>query len=360
MIPVTKTYMPPIEEYSEYLQKIWSNGWLTNNGPLEHDLAEKLSSYLGVQYLDLVSNGTIAIQLAIKSLNLTGEIITTPFSYVATTSAILWEGCSPIFVDIDSQTFCIDPNLIERAITPKTSAILATHVYGNPCAVNEIEEIALRHGLKVIYDAAHCFGVLLNGRSIMDYGDIATTSFHATKLFHTAEGGAVICRDADVAQRVFLLKKFGHLGEEQYIDIGINAKMSELHAAMGLCMLPRISEIISERKRLSGIYDELLRACVPMSKHETVDFRPNYSYYPVSFSSPEAMLRTKEKLIANQVIPRRYFYPSLNRLPYLGRASFQRCPISEQLALKVLCLPLYVGLSEKEVLRVANLINEES
>jgi dTDP-4-amino-4,6-dideoxygalactose transaminase len=259
MIPVTKTFFPAIEEYTARLEQIWKSGWLTNNGQFESELETKLGQYLNVPYIELVANGTLALQLAIKALDLKGEIITTPYSYVATANAITWEGCTPVFVDIDENSFCINPELVEAAITEKTSAILATHIYGYPCEVEKIAEIAKKHSLKVIYDAAACFGVKLHGKSILVHGDISTLSFHATKVFHTAEGGAVICQDEEVLNRVFLMKRFGHLGEDYYLEIGINAKMSELHAAMGLCMLPMVDQIIDKRRQIAAWYDEQIK-----------------------------------------------------------------------------------------------------
>ena len=249
MITVTKTYIPPLEDYTAYLKKIWQTGQVTNNGPLCQQLSFDIANYLGVSNIELVANGTLALQLAIKALGIKGEIITTPYSYVATTNAILWEECEPVFIDIDPKTFCINPDLITAEISEKTSAILATHVYGYPCDVLKIQQIADKHNLKVIYDAAHAFGVKIDGESILNFGDCSILSLHATKLFHTTEGGAVICKDAEVAKNVFLMKKFGHMGEDEYINIGINAKMSELHAAMGLCVLPKMTDIITSLKK---------------------------------------------------------------------------------------------------------------
>jgi dTDP-4-amino-4,6-dideoxygalactose transaminase len=356
MIPVTKTTLPLLREYQAYLERIWQTGQLTNNGPLCRQLTEDIERYLEVSNLELVSNGTLAIQLAIKALDLGGEIITTPYSYVATTSSILWEGCEPVFVDIEPNTYCINPELIETAITEKTSAILATHVYGYPCDVHKIQEIADKYNLKVIYDAAHAFGIKLNGKSILQYGDCSTLSFHATKLFHTAEGGAVVCKDDEIAKRVFLMKKFGHIGEDDYIDIGVNAKMSELHAAMGLCLLPKVHEIIAARREVTGWYDEQLEGCLLERPVPQAGLEYNYAYYPVIFSSHEVMMRVRQVLIDNGIGPRRYFYPSLNTLPYLKPDLKRSCPISEDISSRVLCLPLYVGLSSTGVEDICALI----
>jgi dTDP-4-amino-4,6-dideoxygalactose transaminase len=328
---------------------------LTNNGEVEKELATNLRQYLGVPNIQLVANGTLALQLAIKALDLKGEIITTPFSYVATATAIVWEGCAPVFVDIDEKTFCINPELIEAAITEKTSAILATHVYGYPCDVDKIARIAGKHNLKVIYDAAHCFGVKLNGQSLLVHGDISTLSFHATKLFHTAEGGAVICKDESISKRVYLLKKFGHLGEDNYLEIGINAKMSELHAAMGLCVLPMVDQIIDRRRQIVTIYNEMIegklqRPVLPAG----VGY--NYCYYPVLFPSHDQMMRARKDLLDADIIPRRYFYPSLNTLPFLQQVGYKACPVSESAALRVICLPLYYELNQEEVIKISKII----
>jgi len=356
MIPVTKTFLPSLEDYQARLQQIWKSGWLTNNGQFENELAIKLSQYLGIPNIELVANGTLALQLAIKALDLKGEIITTPFSYVATATAIVWEGCTPVFVDIDEKTFCINPDLIEASITEKTSAILATHVYGIPCDVEKIAEIARRHNLKVVYDAAHCFGVKLHGQSLLVHGDISTLSFHATKLFHTAEGGAVVCQDENVSRRVYIMKKFGHLGEDYFFEIGINAKMSELHAAMGLCILPMMDQIIDRRRQIATLYDALFKASKLQRPELPQEVDYNYNYYPVFFSSHEDMMRARKDLMDQDIIPRRYFYPSLNTLPYLQQAGHKVCPVSESAALRVLCLPLYYELEKEEIIKISKII----
>ncbi|OGX84172.1 DegT/DnrJ/EryC1/StrS family aminotransferase [Hymenobacter glacialis] len=351
-INVTKSYLPPLEEYVGYLEGIWERGWLTNNGPLVQRLEADLSTVLGGARVQFMSNGTIALQVAIKALELTGEIITTPFSYVATTTAILWEGCEPVFVDIEEQTFCIDAAKIEAAITPRTSAILATHVYGYPCDVRAIEDIARRHQLKVIYDGAHAFGVQVHGRSLLSYGDITTCSFHATKLFHTSEGGGIITTDEELARKVWLYKSFGHIGDEYY-SLGINGKNSEFHAAMGLCNLPRVPEFIAARRQLSELYRTELAALplrYPVTPAET---EYNYAYFPVIFDSEARMHRVKDALAAHGINTRRYFFPSLNKLPYHTGAV---CPVSEDIALRVLCLPFYQQLEPEQVRWICALI----
>lgn len=352
MISVTKTFLPNFIDFAGALQVAWNNSILTNNGPLIKKLSLALAENLNVKNIQLVSNGTLALQLAIKALDLHGAIITTPYSYVATTNAILWEGCTPIFVDIDPETFCISPDLIEAAVTDSTTAILATHVYGYPCDVERIQQIADRHGLKVIYDAAHAFGVRLNGQSLLNYGDCSTLSFHATKLFHTAEGGAVVCKDEATAKRIFLMSKFGHIGEDEYLDIGINAKMSELHAAMGLAVLPSVPEIIDARRECSLWYDELLDGLKLKRPKRIAGLEYNYAYYPVIFATHEQMVMTRAALQAQDIFPRRYFYPSLNTLPFLPELLRRPCPISESIAQRVLALPLYPTLARQDVERI--------
>ena len=359
MIPVTKTYLPPLEDYTRQLERIWQDGQVTNNGVLIQELKSSLKQHLNIPNIELVANGTLALQLAIKALGLKGEVITTPFSYVATTTAIIWEHCTPIFVDIEDKTFCIDADKIEDAITGDTSAILATHVYGYPCNVKKIEEIAKKHDLKVIYDAAHAFGVKLNGQSILNYGDISTLSFHATKLFHTTEGGALVCRDKGLAAKVDLMKRFGHIGEEKYLQVGINAKMSELHAAMGLCVLPMVDEIISYRHKISDYYDSLLDGCKLITPKALDSWEYNYSYYAVIFPSSTKMMQIRQALINNGIMPRRYFYPSLNTLKYLPSKLKQNCPLSESIAARVLCLPLYFNIKVKDVREICKIIKKE-
>jgi len=358
IIPVTKSYIPPLDEYNSYLEQIWQDGYITNNGSLCRRLADYVTSFLGVPNLELVANGTLAIQLAIKALGLQGEIITTPYSYVATTSSILWEGCDPIFVDIEPKTFCIDPNLIEAAITKKTSAILATHVYGYPCDVVKIQQLADKYNLKIIYDAAHAFGVKLFGESLLVHGDCSALSFHATKLFHTAEGGAVVCKDSAVIKRISLMKKFGHSGEEDYLDIGINAKMSELHAAMGLCVLPKVDDMIASRKVCSAWYDNQLEGCTLQWPVPPVSFEYNCAFYPVIFTSYHVMIRVRQALLDNGIGPRRYFYPSLNTLPYLRQELKRACPVSEVISSRVLCLPLFMDLQKEEVEFICNIVKQ--
>lgn len=353
MIPVTKPFLPPSHEYQKYLDGIWHRNWLTNNGPLVNELELKLKEYLGLNHLLYLGNGTIAIQIAIKALELQGEIITTPFSYVATTSSIVWENCTPVFADIDAHSLNIDPACIEAAITNQTSAILATHVFGNPCNVEAIEVIAKKYGLKVIYDAAHCFGTKYKGKSICAYGDISTISFHATKVFHTIEGGAVITNSPGLTKKMSYLRNFGHDGPETFAGIGVNGKNSEFHAAMGLTNLSYVDTILLSRKEQSTYYDNRLKNLKVQRIKIDKDADYNYSYYPIIFESEEQLKESITILNANWIYPRRYFYPSLNTLPYI---KFQSTPISEEISRKVLCLPLYYDLAKEEIDLVCRLL----
>ncbi len=352
MVPVTKPFLPEPALYNSYLEGIWERQWLTNNGPLVQELEEKLRDYLGVKHLIFVNNGTIALQIALKALAVQGEIITTPFSYVATTNSILWEGCRPVFADIKESDFNIDPEKIEALITKATVGILATHVYGNPCDVDAIEKIARHHNLKVIYDGAHAFGACYKNQQVLSYGDIATCSFHATKIFHTVEGGAIITNNDELAQKMILYRQFGHIGDEHF-SIGINGKNSELHAAMGLCLLPMMKEFIARRKKIAELYDSLLKD-LPLQKPAPLNgVEYNYSYYPVVMDREERLEKVKTLLLQNDIITRRYFYPSLNHLP---QYSGEPCPVSESVSVRVLALPLYYELAEKDVINICDLI----
>jgi len=353
MINVTKPFLPNQDEYLTYIQGIWKRNWLTNNGPLVNELELKLKEYLGLDHLLYLNNGTIALQIAIKVLGLSGEIITTPFSYVATTSSIVWEGCTPVFADIEATTLNIDPRKIEALITERTTAILATHVYGNACDVESIEEIAKKHNLKVIYDGAHCFGTKFKGRSLFEYGDITTTSFHATKVFHTIEGGAVVTRDPDLLKRMALLRNFGHTSPITFESAGINGKNSEFHAAMGLCNLNHIDAILASRKRQSELYDSWLFKTVLQKPIIAPGTDYNYSYYPIIFPTEEILLKAMESLESNWIYTRRYFYPSLNHLNYVSSVP---CPVAESVSSRVLCLPLYFDLTAEEIDFICRLI----
>jgi len=355
MINVTKSFLPPLKDYVALLEGIWNRAHLTNNGPLLLELEEKLKEYTDAQHFIFLNNGTSALQIAIKGLELKGEIITTPFSYIATTSSIVWENCKAVFADIDEKTLTIDSAKVEGLITDKTSAILATHVYGIPCDVESLAKVAQKHNLKVIYDAAHAFGVSYKGKPLVNYGDAATLSFHATKLFHTVEGGALITNDEALAHRFSYLRNFGHKGQEDFWGLGINAKNSEFHAAMGLCVLTSIADIIAKRRVLTELYDNLLltdnlnirKPIIP----ESTEY--NYAYYPVIFDSEETLLVVRDTLNGSFIYPRRYFYPSLTKLNYVKR---QQAPISEDISRRVLCLPLYYDLNTEDVKQIGGII----
>jgi dTDP-4-amino-4,6-dideoxygalactose transaminase len=355
MINVTKTFFPPLKEYEQQLQRVWKNKWLTNRGELLLELEEKVKKYLSVSNIIIMTNGTIPIQIALKILGNEGEIITTPFSYVATTSSIVWEHCHPIFVDIHPEYLTIDETKIESAITSKTTAILATHVFGNPCHVEAIEAIAKKHNIKVIYDAAHGFGVTYKGKSIFDFGDVSTCSFHATKLFHTGEGGAIFCNDAELNHKMYYSHNFGHNGPLAFHGLGINGKMSELQAAMGLTILPYIDEIIESRKETVDYYNRYLN----FEKLVTIKIRENtswnYSYYPILYKSEAQLLEVQKALNGAEIFPRRYFYPSLNTIDYIKDV---KMPISEDVATRVMCLPLYDGLTKEELYKITTIINQ--
>jgi dTDP-4-amino-4,6-dideoxygalactose transaminase len=352
MINVTKTFLPPFDEYVAMLKRAWDKTWITNNGELVQELEHRLKEKLEVNNLWFCNNGTIVLQMALKALNITGEVITTPFSYVATTTAILWENCTPVFVDIDEKNFCIDPNKIEGAITEKTQAILATHVYGYPCDVTAIEKIASKYNLKVIYDGAHAYGTEYGGRSLLSYGDISTCSFHATKLFHTGEGGCIIIKDDELAQKILLYRQFGHLGDDHY-SIGINGKNSEFHAAMGLCNLNYIDDILKSRKEQWLYYESLLKECQLQLLLIEGDVHYNYSYFPVIFETEDELLKTNEALKTKGINSRRYFYPALNTLTYV---KYQACPVAESIAKRVLCLPLFHDLNKDDQYEIAQIV----
>lgn len=345
MITVTKTFFPPIEEYQKYLERIWNSNQIANGGELWKELKDKLQEYLQSNDLILTANGTLPLQIALKNLAKSGEVITTPFSYVASTSAIVWENCIPVFVDIHPEYLTIDETKIEAAITYKTKAILATHVFGNPCNVEAIETIAHKYNLKVIYDAAHCFGVKYKSESLFNFGDISTCSFHATKIFHTGEGGAMVCRDKGLYDKLFYSHNFGHNGPLEFHGLGINAKMNELQAGMGLAVLPYVNELILKRKQIIKQYDLQLdfSNLQKMILREGTDW--NYSYYPVIFKDEETLLKVEQALNKKGIQPRRYFYPSLNKLKYLD---YKEMPISENISQRIMCLPLAYNLTEKE------------
>ncbi len=355
MIPVTKPFLPPLEEYMAQVQRAYKNEWLTNRGELVLELEAKIQQYLSSKSKPiLMNNGTIPLQIALKLLGNWGEVITTPFSYVATTSTIVWEECTPVFVDIDPVYWTIDESKIEEAITEKTTCILATHVFGNPCNVEEIEKIAKKHNLYVIYDAAHCFGVKYKGKSTFDWGDISTCSFHATKIFHTGEGGAAFVNNEVLYNKVFDAHNFGHNGPTDFKSVGINGKLSELNAAMGLAMLPFMGEVISKRQEICNTYFEVLKN----SNQKTIELREftewNFSYFPVLFKNVAKLNQVQGEFQNTNIIPRRYFSPSLNKLCYLNK--FVESRSSEDVSSKILCLPLYHELKNIELQQILETI----
>lgn len=356
MINVTKTYLPNRVMYKKYVDEIFDSNWITNRGKMVQTLEKKLEKYLNVKNLLLVSNGTMALQVAYKLLNLKGDIITTPFSFVATTSSIVWEGLNPVFVDINRNSLCIDADKIKEKITDKTSAIVATHVYGNCCDVNKIKEIADENNLKVIYDAAHGFNVTMSGKSILDFGDISTLSFHATKIFHTIEGGALIIKDDDLYEKAKKIINFGFSSKGTIECLGINAKMNEFQGAMGLCLLEEVENQIKKRKHIYYKYRSKLKGTKHISIYEYEQgLCPNYSYFPIILDSEELLLKVISKLNDNHINPRRYFYPSLNNLEYVKK---QKMEISEDISKRILCLPIYGDLEEECVEKIICVIKE--
>lgn len=354
MIPVVKPYFPEMENYIKRLNLIWQSKSLTNNGPFVQELESKISKFTGVNNVLLTCNGTIPIMAALKLLGKKGEIITTPFSYIATTSSILWESCKPVFVDINPETLNIDEKLIEKKITSKTTCILATHTYGNPCNVEFIERIAKKNNLKVIYDAAHCFGSKYKGKSLFKYGDISTTSLHATKIMSTGEGGAIFSGDDNIIKLLKEKLNFGHNGPNEFTGVGINGKLSELNAAFGLSVFDDFDKILKKRKFIVEYYNENLN----FKNFKTIKIRKgtnwNYSYYPVVFNSSLDLEKYLNLLEVNHIYPRRYFHPSLNTLSFIARK--QPCPISEDISSRVLCLPLYYELDTNDLKLICSLI----
>lgn len=353
MINVTKTYLPDINEYKKYVDEIYSNGWVTNNGPLVRKLEEKLAQYLGIKNIILVSNGTAALEIAYRALDIEGEVITTPFSFVATTSSLVTNNITPIFADIDPNSLNIDYKDIEKLITKKTSAIVATHIFGNGCEIEAIKSIASKYSLKIIYDAAHAFGVKYKDRSILNCGDISTLSFHATKLFHTIEGGAVIVNDDKLVEKIRYLINFGIENTESIPHLGINAKMNEFEAAMGLCMLENTESINQERKNIHDFYVQSLKGYVqfPIQSEDTTK---NYSYFPLVFKSEQQLLDVQKVLNDNDIYPRRYFFPSLDTLNYIKPKQYS--PISRDISKRILCIPFYPELSKSDQLFIVKLI----
>ncbi len=364
-ILVTRPFLPPLEEFNEYLRNIWDSKWLTNNGPYHQELEKKLCEYLGVDYLSLFSNGTLALVTALQALRITGEVITTPFSFVATTHALWWNNIKPVFVDIEPDHFNLDPQKIEAAITPRTTAILPVHVYGHPCEVEQIGEIAATYGLRVIYDACHTFGVTLAGTPVLRFGDLSVMSFHATKVYNTFEGGAIICHDAAMKKRIDNLKNFGFAGETTVVAPGINAKMNEVQAAMGLLQLKYVDRAIARRKEIASLYREQLHGSEVISfPGDDPHVGSCYSYFPVLIDAAKTS-RTRdeiyEELKKNNIFGRRYFYPLISQFPtYRGLESALpgKMPVAERITEEVICLPIYPDLRLEEAAEVSNLLNK--
>ncbi|PKG54903.1 DegT/DnrJ/EryC1/StrS family aminotransferase [Halomonas sp. MES3-P3E] len=360
MIPVTKPYLPNREKLNRYIDGIYERAWLTNNGELVQELTKRLEAYLGVENLLLVANGTLALQIAYRALGISGrdeatEAITTPFTFVATASSLKWEGVTPVFADIDPNTWCLNPANIEPAITPNTRAIVPVHVFGNACDVEAMGAIAQKHRLKVIYDASHAFGVNYKGESLLKHGDAATLSFHATKLFHTGEGGAVVFKRKEDLERAKKMINFGITGPETIEALGINAKMNELQAAMGLCVLDEMEENLKARAAVWHRYEQALNQTLQLqAKPKGLEY--NYAYFPIVLESEEQAVRAAATLKENGVLARRYFYPSLESVACLGAEAGQ--PVSKEIASRILCLPIYSELITDSIDKTVGIVKE--
>lgn len=356
MIPIVKPYLPPMEKYQEYVESIYERNWLTNNGPLVRELEARLEHYLGVNNLMVVANGTIALQVAYRALGLNvGEVITTPFTFAASPGSLMWQNLQPKFVDIDAKTLNLDPNLIASQLTPETKAILPVHVFGNPCEVEKITDVATKHNLKVIYDAAHTFGSKYKDKALLSYGDAATISFHATKLFHCVEGGAIVFRERSDLDKAKKLINFGFDINNYPVEVGINGKMSEFHAAMGLSVLDDIGQILARRQEIVSSYQKHLRDVVEFqhwSSHSSV----NGAYAPVLFENEKVLLKVEHELKINHIQSRRYFYPSMGGCMVYN--DMPKVPVSESVSKRVLCLPLFYDLSSGDIQHICNIITQ--
>jgi dTDP-4-amino-4,6-dideoxygalactose transaminase len=356
-IYVTMPTLAPLNDVNIYMQGIWERGIMTHNGPLVQEFEKMTEAFLGTKNLVAVTNGTIAIQMAIRALGLKGEIITTPFTFIATISAIMWEGCTPVFADIDPDTLNIDPSKIEAKITKNTVAILPVHVFGNPCHIEEIKTIADKHKLKVIYDAAHGVGVNYKGKCLFDYGNISTTSFHATKMLNTAEGGACFTQDNEMYEKLKRIRFFGFNSEKEVVEDGSNFKMTEVHAAVGLANLTILQKALNDRKEKYFLYIELL-SINPNFKFQKINHDSNYSYFPLIFRTEEALLKAEKALQAENIFPRRYFYPSVNTFSQI--VQYTAMPQSEDISKRILCLPLYYTLSKQSIHDISKIITDIS
>ena len=362
-ITVTSPLFPDLKEFEKYLEDIWNRKWLTNNGHYHQELEKALSEYLGVPYISLFTNGTLPLITALQAMKITGEVITTPYSFTATTHSIWWNNLKPVFVDVEEETGNIDPEKIEAAITPQTTAIMPVHVYGTPCNTKRIQEIADIYGLKVIYDAAHAFGVNVNGKSILEAGDMSTLSFHATKVYNTVEGGALICHDAATKKRIDYLKNFGFADEVTVVAPGINSKMDEIRSAYGLLNLKQVDLAIEHRKQVAEMYKSMLKNVSGIRFLNDIEgVRHNYSYFPIFITEKEyGMSRDSlyAKLKENNILGRRYFYPLISNFPVyrgLDSARPENLPIATKLAEQVLCLPMYADLTDNDVERILKVV----
>jgi dTDP-4-amino-4,6-dideoxygalactose transaminase len=359
-VHVTEPFLPPLPEFVAYLERIWQSKTLTNGGPFHQELEAALVRYLGVEHIALFNNATIALMTALRALRIEGEVITTPFSFVATAHSIVWAGCSPVFVDVDPRTLNLDPARIEAAITPRTQAIMPVHCYGEPCDVEAIARIASRHNLKIIYDAAHAFGVRDSGGSILRHGDLAVLSFHATKVFNTFEGGAIVCPDEETKLLVDQLKNFGIMDETTVSAVGLNGKMSEVHAAMGLLQLEHIGDALARRRRVDETYRSALSSaqgirCMARSPGG------NFAYFPVLVEDDYPLTRDTlhAKLKARGILSRRYFYPLISEMPvFRGSSGCDDVEVASAASRRVLCLPIHPGLSEADQARVIDVIRD--
>lgn len=359
---VTRPLLPPLEDFIPYLQQIWDNKWLTNNGPFHQEFEQALCDYLGVRHISLFANGTLALVTALQSLRITGEVITTPYSFVATAHSLLWNGIRPVFVDVDPVTLNLDPERIEAAITPQTTAIMPVHCYGRPCDVARIQEIADNYGLKVIYDAAHAFGVQSQGESVLNHGDLSVLSFHATKVFNTFEGGAIVCQDAKTKRHIDHLKNFGFVNEVTVVASGINGKMSEINAAFGLLQLKGIDAALRQRRAIDARYRAGLAGVAGIDcLSDKADGARNYAYFPIMVGPDYPLARDAlyQKLRDHGVHARRYFYPLISDFPmYRGMpsAAHANLPVARRAADRVICLPIYPGLADEEIDHVIGLV----
>lgn len=355
---VTETVLPLQKDYEKYLDKIFSTKWLTNNGAMVADLENELKTYLKVPYLSLCANGTLALQLALRLFKLNGKkVITTPYTYVATLSSLLWENCEPIFIDINPETFCLDPILVEEYIQkhPDAAGVMPVQVYGNSCDIDAFDAISNKYNIPVVYDAAHAFGSVYKDKSLLFYGQASICSFHATKIFHTIEGGCIVTHAQKEDDEIKLLRAFGHIGDTHF-SLGINAKISEMHAAMGLALLPLMPDILKSRAHLTNLYDKILRP------NDNPAYRGiklikgliwNHAYYPLVFSTTRLRAEVMEAMEKEKIHPRRYFYPALTKLPYVHG---QSCPVAEEISEKVLCLPLWSDMPDDLVEKIAGIV----